>query len=188
MEGSGASEGMKGNSENVFASLLPLLISKTDNIPCACNSILFSFSDFGDHPIVDRETEKKINESAKDKSLKFNWSKSIARSRRLPSRFLEGRTFFFSPSFEADSAAEIMRSVVIEAGGKCPKKINWKVIFSSIGDNNVHLIGVEQDRTLWQKEMQKHKIGKDDEFKVYKKELISMGVLRMKMDWESDLL
>lgn len=119
--------------------------------------------------------------------MQLSLKKSLQRASRYAGVLLKGHTFYFGPHFEKDSASAIMRSVILEAGGKCPSKPKWNLIASD--PENHHLIAdaskESKDRATWEKETKNLNVSGVN---VWKKELISAGILRMKMDYEEDII
>lgn len=109
---------------------------------------------------------------------------SLERARGADGGLLAGHTFMFTS--KVTPSEETLRSIVIAAGGKAPKKsLNTDHILDSPG--TVHVISSEADRRLWD-QMSEDVCVDGSRVQVWTGELILDGVLRQDMQWDKHKL
>jgi len=122
-------------------------------------------------PIQDPKSERKYG---------IKLEEALERSRAKPAKLLRKHEFYMTRNVKP--AAEVLRKVILAAGGSAPNALpNIEKLEED--RTHMHLISCEEDRALW-KDFAKDK----NPVRVYEAELIIAGVLKQHMDWESHRL
>ncbi|KAK0561358.1 regulator of Ty1 Transposition [Tilletia horrida] len=123
------------------------------------------------YPIQDPKSERKYG---------FKLEAALEKSRNKPGKLLRKHEFFMTRSIKP--AAEVLRKVIIAAGGSAPNALpNLEKLEAD--KTHVHLISCIEDRALW-KDFEQER----DPVRVYEAELIISGVLKQHVDWDEHRL
>lgn len=99
---------------------------------------------------------------------------------------LAGHTFLFTPKVKPSD--EVLRGIVVAAGGKAPKRSSVDVEGQVLPHpQTVHLISSEEDRRLWAN-LEEDTCEDGSPVRVWNTELILDGVLHQQLDWNKHKL